>query len=108
LQRENKIRHEKLGLRKIKNEITYFEDAIELQVSSSRSSLANAISALKIQEQNLELANSVTNTSKIKYDQGVGSNLEVLNAETSLKEAQSITTMLCMMRSLPKLILTNH
>ena len=89
LQRENKIRHEKLGLRKIKNEITYFEDAIELQVSSSRSSLANAISALKIQEQNLELANSVTNTSKIKYDQGVGSNLEVLNAETSLKEAQS-------------------
>ena len=60
-----------------------------MQVSSSRSSLANAISALKIQEQNLELANSVTNTSKIKYDQGVGSNLEVLNAETSLKEAQS-------------------
>lgn len=89
LQREYKIRHEKLSLRKIKNEITYFEDAIELQVSSSRSSLANAISALKIQEQNLDLANSVTNTSKIKYDQGVGSNLEVLNAETSLKEAQS-------------------
>jgi outer membrane protein len=89
LQRENKIRHEKLSLRKIKNEITYFEDAIELQVTSARSSLANAISALKIQEQNLELANSVTNTSKIKYDQGVGSNLEVLNAETSLKEAQS-------------------
>ncbi len=89
MQREYKIRHEKLSLRKIKNEITYFEDAIELQVTSSRSSLANAISALKIQEQNLELANSVTNTSKIKYDQGIGSNLEVLNAETSLKEAQS-------------------
>lgn len=88
-QRENKIRHEKLSLKKIQNEIDYFENAIELQVNSSRSSLVNAISALKIQEQNLELANSVTNTSKIKYDQGVGSNLELLNAESSLKEAQS-------------------
>lgn len=89
LQREYKIRHEKLSLKKIKNEIDYFEDAIELQVSSARSALANSISALKLQEQNLELANSVSKTSKIKYDQGVGSNLEVLNAETSLKEAQS-------------------
>jgi outer membrane protein len=88
-QREYKIRHEKLSLKKIKNEIDYFEDAIELQVSSARSALANSISALKLQEQNLELANSVSKTSKIKYDQGVGSNLEVLNAETSLKEAQS-------------------
>ncbi len=89
MQRENKIRHEKLGLKKIQNEIDNFANGVELQVSTANSVLANAISTLKIQEQNLELANSVTKTSKIKYDEGIGSNLEILDAETSLKEAQS-------------------
>lgn len=89
MQRENKIRHEKLGLKKIQNDIDYFANTVELQVSNANSVLANAISSLNIQEQNLELANSVTKTSKIKYDEGIGSNLEILDAETSLKEAQS-------------------
>lgn len=88
--RENKIRHEKLGLRKIQNEIDNLKEAVDLQVATANSVLANAISSLKIQEQNLELANSVTKTSKTKYDEGIGSSLEVLDAETSLKEAQSI------------------
>jgi len=42
-----------------------------------------------LQEQNLNLARDVVRTSKLKYDQGVGSNLEVLDAETSLREAQT-------------------
>jgi outer membrane protein TolC len=65
-----------------------FENAITFEVSSSRSKLNDAISSLNAQDKNLALATSVTNITKLKYDQGVGSNLEVLNAETSLKEAQ--------------------
>ena len=38
---------------------------------------------------NIELAENIFKTAKLKYEQGVGSNLEVLNAETSLKEAQA-------------------
>jgi outer membrane protein TolC len=44
---------------------------------------------LKIQRENKDLATEVSRVSKIKYDQGVGSNLEVINAETSLKEAET-------------------
>ena len=51
--------------------------------------LINSINSLNIQEQNLDLANEIYTTSKIKYDQGVGSNLEVLDAETSLKDSQA-------------------
>ncbi len=87
-QRESRIRQEKLTLKKINNEVSNFENAINLDVSSSRSALLDAISALNMQDKNLELATSVSRTAKLKYDQGVGSNLEVLDAETSLKESQ--------------------
>ncbi len=87
-QRESRIRQEKLTLKKINNEVSNFENAINLDVSASRSSLLDAISALIMQDKNLELATSVSKTAKLKYDQGVGSNLEVLDAETLLKESQ--------------------
>jgi len=87
-QREAKINQEKLSLRKIDNEMTDLENAINLEVSSSSSRLKDAISTLKIQEETLDLASSVSTTTKVKYEQGVGTNLEVLDAETSLKEAQ--------------------
>ncbi len=40
------------------------------------------------QQKNLELAERVYNTTKKKYEQGVGSNSEVLLAETELQRAQ--------------------
>ena len=89
LQKHAKIRQCELERDKIKNEIGNFENAATLQIRNSRLTLQDAIRSLDIQEQNLVLAKDVVRTSKVKYDQGVGSNLEVLNAETSLKEAQS-------------------
>ena len=44
---------------------------------------------LEVQKQNMELAQEVYDISKIKYQEGVGSNLEVINADASLKEAQT-------------------
>jgi outer membrane protein TolC len=88
MQRENKIRQERLAMRKIENEKTNFENAINLESSSNRANLVNALASLNVQDKNLALAESVNQTAKIKYDQGVGSNIEVLDAETSLKEAQ--------------------
>lgn len=88
-QKHNKIKQEKLSLRKLENSIGQFEESVSLEISSNRDALVNSINALNIQEQNLDLANSIYTTSKLKYDQGVGSNLEVLDAETSLKDSQS-------------------
>jgi len=88
-QKHNKIKQGKLSLRKLSNEIERFEEAASIEVSSNRDALINSVSSLNIQEQNLELANEIYTTSKLKYDQGVGSNLEVLDAETSLKDSQA-------------------
>lgn len=89
LQKNYRIRQENLALKKVKNELSNFENTVVLEVTAARSSLRDALSSLRTQDENLELAQNVVKTTKLKYDQGVGSNLEVLDAEASLKEAQA-------------------
>ena len=43
---------------------------------------------MEAQERNMKLAQNIARVTKIKYEQGLGSNLEVVEAESSLKEAQ--------------------
>jgi outer membrane protein TolC len=43
---------------------------------------------MESQKKNMELAESIFNQAKLKYDQGLGSNLEITNAQTELKNAQ--------------------
>jgi outer membrane protein TolC len=44
--------------------------------------------ALKSQKENMELAGKVAKITKVKFEQGIGSNLEVIDAESSLRTAQ--------------------
>ena len=89
LQRERKIQQAKLNLQKTENNLMNASNAFILEAEAARTQLFNALASLKTQNENLELANEVVRVSKLKYDQGVGSNLEVINAETSLREAQT-------------------
>ena len=41
------------------------------------------------QKKNIELAEKVYNTTKLKYEQGLGSNQEIYTAQTELKVAQN-------------------
>ena len=84
-----KIQQKKIELQKTENNIAQFKKTIDLQVQQSNISLQNAIQSLKTQKRNLELAEKVARVSQIKYKQGVGSNIEVINAEASFKEAQT-------------------
>lgn len=89
LQREKKIQQAKMSLQKTENDLLNTTNALTLETETNRTLLMNALSSLNTQKENLELANEVVRVSKLKYDQGVGSNLEVITAETSLREAQT-------------------
>ena len=78
-----------MNLQKTDNDIANATNALSLEAENSRTQLLNSLSSLNAQKENLELANEVVRVSKLKYDQGVGSNLEVINAETSWREAQT-------------------
>ena len=51
--------------------------------------LQNASASLENQKKNIALAEEVYRLSKLKYEQGLGSNIEMLTAETALKESQT-------------------
>jgi len=88
LQRSYQIQQEKIRLRKIENTFKTLESSIDLQVKQSTIGYQNAIASLESQQRNMDLAARVARVTRIKYEQGVGSNIEVVDAESSLKEAQ--------------------
>jgi outer membrane protein TolC len=88
-QRKYKIEQSRNNLQKVKQSFDLLENSIDLQVKQGQITLKNAYETLQEQKSNMELAKEIVRVTKIKYKQGVGSNLEVINAEISYKEAQT-------------------
>lgn len=79
----------KLTLEKSKNDVLNLENALNLQSKQAQISYNNSVRSLENQRKNMDLAKEVLRVSKAKYDQGIGSSLEVTTAETSLKESET-------------------
>ncbi len=79
----------KLVYEKSKNDLKNLENALSLESKSAQTNFKNSSGQLKNQSKNMELATEVLRVAKIKYNQGVGSSLEVVSAETALKEAEN-------------------
>lgn len=87
--RNARISKARLELNKVKNTQTLLAQSIDMEVANSRNKIKAAITTLKNQRENVGLAEKVYNTTKLKYEQGLGSNMEIYNAETDLKMAQN-------------------
>ncbi len=88
-QRKYKLEQAKLKLEKVDNSTDYIKQVIDLQQTVSRESLKSAILNLDAQDRNLQLAESVYNTTKKKFESGVGSSFEVLQSDSDWQTAQS-------------------
>lgn len=84
-----KAQQSKLELKKIDNSVANFETVIDLQKQQADINLKNSLKTTEVQKKNLALAKKVVDVAKIKYQQGVGSNIEVIDAENSYKESQT-------------------
>lgn len=89
LQRHYKLQQEKIVLQKVDNGFRSLKNGIDLEIRQASLIFENAISTLETQRANMELASKVAQVTKIKYEQGVGSNIEVIDAENSLRQAQT-------------------
>ncbi|MDZ4714649.1 MAG: TolC family protein [Cytophagales bacterium] len=89
LSRNYRIQQEKLKLLQIDNGFINLRNAIDLEIKQASLSFDNAIKTLASQQENQELAGNVARVTKIKYEQGVGSSLEVTDAENNLRQAQT-------------------
>ncbi|GAB3178581.1 TolC family protein [Telluribacter humicola] len=84
-----RLQQARITLDKVKIGQNLLEQSIDLQVKQANINLRNFMQALEIQRRNIELAQEVVRVTKIKYQEGVGSNIEVINAESSFREAQT-------------------
>jgi outer membrane protein len=83
------IQQSRLELQKTQNNIAQLKQNIDYDVEQSRIKMTSAMITLDNQRKNITLAETVYNTTKLKYEQGLGSNQEIYNAQTELKVAQT-------------------
>lgn len=88
-QRTNQVKQAKYNVEKTRNNIDNVKLTIDYQAKQTRTTLRNALMTLENQKRNLELANSVVDIANKKYKAGVGSSLEVNDAQTGLLQTQN-------------------
>nr|WP_041779408.1 TolC family protein [Belliella baltica] len=89
LRKSYKVQQNRVQIMQLENQKYFLEENIELERYQANITLRNAIRTLNVQEENRELALEVFEMTKIKYQEGVGSNLEVVEADSALKEAET-------------------
>lgn len=87
--RSARVERARLAKEKVVNQRDEIVRAIALEVTNARASFATAKSILDRRRANRELAERIFATTQIKYREGVGSSLEVVQAEQQLYEAQA-------------------
>ncbi|HUS00811.1 MAG TPA: TolC family protein [Chitinophagaceae bacterium] len=84
-----RIEKAKLELQKTSNNIEQLKLSIDNDVEQARLKMRNALATMESQKRNIELAERVYATTKLKYEQGLGSNQEIYNAQTELRVSQN-------------------
>ncbi len=85
----NQVRESKIAIIKSENDLFNLRNGIGLQANKARITYINGLQSLKSQKENMGLAEEVLRVAKIKYSQGVGSSIEVTQAQTDLDSADN-------------------
>lgn len=87
-QRKYKTQQAELSVQKTENTISQVKQVIDFEQNITRNTLRSALADVDLQERNLQLAEKVFNTTKLKFQEGLGSSFEVLTADTEMQRAQ--------------------
>ncbi len=87
--KDSKIKKARLQLEKVQDNMKDLRNSIDNEIQTAQINLRSAVLTMTEQSKNMTLAEQVYNQTKLKYEQGLGSNLEITNAEAELKTAQN-------------------
>jgi outer membrane protein TolC len=87
-QKRSRVRQAQLRLDKTLNDKDNLERVIDFQREAAVNIMRNSLATLDVQERNMQLAEKVFNTTKKKYEQGLGSSFEILQADQEFQIAQ--------------------
>lgn len=88
LDKKAKIGRAKIDLEQAQNQMYQLKNLIHVEVETGKEALIGAQKRYDNQLSNLELAERIYETTLIKYKEGVGSSLEIIQAEQSLYDTQ--------------------
>jgi outer membrane protein TolC len=71
------------------NDMKTFQNAASMEYENALRAYHTQLDMVAVQKQNVQLANSIYSNTVFKYKEGVGSALELLQAETDLKTGQA-------------------
>jgi outer membrane protein TolC len=88
-QRSARLKQSQITVQKSQNDLDNAKNGFNLQATAARVTFFNSLQSLSNQKRNQALANEVLRVAKIKYGQGVGSSIEVTQAQTALESADN-------------------
>jgi len=84
-----RIQKANLALQQSVNQREDLKNSIDNEITTSKNNFTTAISTLDYQKKNMQLAETVFNQTKKKFEVGTGSNTEIIQAQTDMKAAQT-------------------
>lgn len=87
--KSGQVQQAKIDVEKIKLQRADFERSVYLQTNNARLQYVNAKKTLTNREKALEIVEDIYNKTSIKFREGVGSSIELTQAEAQLYEAQA-------------------
>lgn len=88
LSKSARIQKNRYAINQLENQRLFLNESFKNEIFTAKSNLKNDLNILAVQLENLELAQEVFDIAKIKYQEGVGSNLEIIDADAALTEAE--------------------
>lgn len=87
--KKSQISQVRYKLKQMDNYSDIMRNSIQLEIKNAQAQTLNSYDKLESLKRNRELAQKVFKVSQIKYKEGVGSSLELNDAENQLKQAES-------------------
>ncbi len=87
--KDARIKRSRYELMQTRNTIEDTKNNINNEIETAKINIRSAILTMDEQKKNVALAERVYNQTKLKYEQGLGSNIEITTAEGDLKIAQN-------------------
>lgn len=88
-QRTSRLRQSQITVLKSQNDLSNAANGFKLQANAANITYLNSLQSLNNQTRSRTLAQEVLRVSKIKYEQGVGSSIEVTQAQNELENADN-------------------
>lgn len=83
-----RIQKNRVQLNQLENQRSFLKESFKSELYAAKANLRNDLNVLEVQQANMQLATEVYQIARIKYKEGIGSNLEVVEADAALIAAE--------------------